>query len=181
MNVFLENKLKKAFIKNNPFADYGINASVQHNKLYAQATTKAQKARIREYWRQQLDDIGAKYVHEQTRDCFLQDVCELNRRMNNTYGHLFCATGFKVSHAQKSLAIYLKFKWCRGIFPAPPLCPIDRNVLKALGEPWKLHPWTTMTWEDYLADLDEIARRSERDGLSVAQWELLLFSGNESE
>lgn len=82
MNVFWENKLKKAFIKNNPFADYGINASVQHNKLYAKATTKAQKAKIREYWRLQLD---------------------------------------------------------------------------------------------------EIARRSERDGLSVAQWELLLFSGNESE
>lgn len=176
-----EQRLQDEFINNNPRAEYGINAAVQHNKLYARTTTNFQREEIRNYWRHTLDVICAKYVDAQDFDAFLADIRYLRNQMNAEYGHLFCETGFRFSHAQKSLSIHLKNEWCHNRIPLPPFCPIDRTILNLLGQPWNVVPWTRMEEEDYVPVVGEVFRRSELTGLSAAQWELVLFTGNNIE
>ena len=168
--------LKYAFIMNNPMAEYGINAAVQHNRLYAQATTNLQRDEVKDYWRTQLDDLGAKYAKNQTFRTFLYDVNILTGRMNAEKGMLFTEMGFRFSHAQKSFSVYLKNRWCHGLIPAPPFCPIDSTVLNLLGRPWNNHPWTQMTEEEYRSVAKEILKRAGLAGLTAAQWELVLFT-----
>ena len=171
--------MKDAFIQANPRAEYGISAAVRHNKLYSPATTNRQRRMIRDYWKALLDELGEKYDQPQTTEVFFADILELQRRMNDQFDELFCDDGFKVSHAQKSISVYLKTRWCLNEIPTPPLCPVDSTVLNLLGRPWNNHPWTRMSFEEYQHATLEISRRAALAGLSVAVWELILFNNRQ--
>ncbi|MBQ5979184.1 MAG: hypothetical protein IJL58_04070 [Bacteroidales bacterium] len=176
----IEQNLKRIFLRRNPYADDGINTSLQRNELYMGCTSQ-QKMEIKQYWREGLEELALKYGTTQTVSCYFKDLDVLRNRMNTKYGHLFCESGFRISHAQKSFSVYLKYRWCKDLIPAPPVCPIDSTVLNAMGRPWSNKHWTTMENGEYYDLSNDLIKLVEPSGLSIAQWELIMFTGRQND
>ena len=161
-----EKELKESFLQRNQIAETGIPAAIRRNKLYADNIGHEKKQEIIDYWRKQLDILAKKYKEEQSRETFLKDVKHLVENMNKKFGDSFSSTKFRFSHAQKSLSVLLKYRWCKGVISRPPVCPIDRNVLHEMHSPYKYWSWTKLSEDKYY---------KENHYYSVAQMELEWF------
>ena len=112
----------------------GVNAAAKRNDLYS---PNANRNDIRAFWKNELKKIGYKYREKQTEGAFIQDVMALKDTMNQRFSGSFnnrkkYDDEFRISHAQKSISVYLKHLWCMGEIATPPLCPIDRVVLSKI-------------------------------------------------
>jgi len=168
-----EQRLKDQFIVENPYARDGLRAALMYNPLYAQDANRRQ---IHNDWIDYMGALAEKYVQQQPLDTFLTDVCELKAYMNQRHGASFLPAGFKYSHAQKSLAVFLKYRWCQGLITTPPSCPIDRGVLHKLGRPFSSWSWTKMEECKYMPTYIKLQREADLAEMTVAQMELLWFS-----
>lgn len=158
----------------------GIKAAAQHNALYARSTPVERRNGIRADWKSMLLELSGKYCATVDDGAYEADLEVLVGNMNGRHGKylrgeeelpLGCATGFRISHAQKSLSVYLKHLWCMDAVSEPPQCPIDSYVLRKLGIPGT---WTRIgTIEEHRQIVQ--AMRSNVGSQSLAQWELLAF------
>ena len=158
----------------------GCIAALQRNPTYTNNLSPSKKERVREEWKRLLESIGKKYNKPQTIKQFKKDISTLKQRMNNTFPDSFnngeYDNEFRLSHAQKSLSVYLKHLWCMGEIPEPPTCPIDRVVLTRAGLHGKAASWGYINDMDIYEDkLKTVSVKAEESGLSVARWELLNF------
>jgi hypothetical protein len=130
---------------------------------------------IRSFWKAQLLSLALTYTTPMTVAQYEADICELKTLMNGSFAGSFRVTGFRLSHAQKSLSVVLKHLWCMGQIAEPPACPIDRIVLaKVAADP--LPSWTkanSLGEHQMMFGLIQAAARGEKQ--SVAQWELVTF------
>lgn len=151
----------------------GLKAAAQHNPLY-----KPEVARrpIQRRWKDLLSSRIGQYEDPVSIDSYEEDVWRLRRTMNLSFTDSFREPGFRVSHAQKSLSVFLKHLWCMNRIVEPPACPVDRVVLQKVTH----GPPGTWTRVDSLAEHRELFARirsaAEAEGRSVAQWELLTFA-----
>jgi hypothetical protein len=173
---------------NNPRTDAvaltsGLNAAVQHNVLYAQNLSQAKRRAIRDAWGRFLSSVLAKYESPVSGSEYEQDVERLKQMMNTCFSDYFrsdglrpgCAPGFRISHAQKSLSVFLKHMWCMGKIATPPQCPIDRKILREVGLMGTVTPWTYVNKiEEHHHMIELLTERAGTDGL--AGWELVTFS-----
>lgn len=157
-----------------------LKAATQRNTLY---TPQIDRTLIRSYWKQQLVSIGEKYVTKQSESIFINDVKCLKCRMNQRFEGCFDNNsgkydkGFRISHAQKSLSVYLKHLWCMGKIAIPPVCPIDRRILSSVKAP-------NTNW-CYVNDIDDYKQQlkyvkygknvGKKNDDPLAVWELLAF------
>lgn len=159
-----------------------INSSIRRNPTYSTETTRLRKKEIADFWGKEIVKLSMKYFEKaQSEETFINDVLTLKKLVNNKYKsdlHNKISNGLRIAHCQKSLSVYLKYRWCQGdmVFE-PPLCPIDRIVLVHCGR-------TDVAW----TSLDDQGRfRSIIKALadtvkkhpccnSVAQWELCVFN-----
>jgi hypothetical protein len=104
--------------------DKATGAALQHNSLYDKNISSTNKDFIKEYWKCFLRSLNKKYRNEQIIDVYESDVRFLNRNMNKTFANLFRRNrhpkygydpGFRISHSQKSISVYLKHLWCRDL------------------------------------------------------------------
>ncbi|WP_138485388.1 hypothetical protein [Dyadobacter bucti] len=159
--------------------DKSINASVSRNDTYASHTKDWQRGMVKDFWSKQVIDISAKYATQvQTKETFDNDIMFLKRIMNETYGELFEGSNFKISHAQKSLSVYLKHLWCMRLSLVPPRCPVDRQILKVAGAPQNMIPWTEVDdIKIYRGHCNLLAQKANVEKFeNVACWELVKFS-----
>lgn len=61
-----------------------------------------------------------------TIDSFVEKVVKFKKELKKVFGK---ESTVRLSHAQKSLSVFLKYLWCFGLIDMPPACPIDRKVL----------------------------------------------------
>lgn len=160
-----------------------LGAALQHNDLYRSAVTDAQRREIRNHWKRLLRNLSDKYRGPVDLEAFLDDILFLKNSMNAAYGQFFRAEGdpsarlhggFRISHAQKSLSVYLKHLWCLEMIVQPPACPVDRTILEAV----RISPpnWTNInTMEEHRNHLATIQAHADEKHLSLAVWELLEF------
>ena len=95
--------------------------------------------------------------------------------MNSEFPAAFASGGFRIAHAQKSLALYLKHLWCRGDLAMPPACPVDRLMLTHAKAPYGLRTWTsTNDVARYRLQLECL--RTAANGKALAVWELVEFN-----
>ena len=106
-----------------------INSSVRRNRTYVNGPTFSSRSKIRDAWAAQLQERAAKYATSRSLDVFVDDIVSLANFMNSEFPAAFASSGFRIAHAQKSLALYLKHLWCRGDLATPPACPVDRLML----------------------------------------------------
>lgn len=158
-----------------------ITASVQHNPTYhPNCNTDALRRLVRVFWGQQLIVIAEKYKEEQSIETYENEILELQRVMNENVGHCFQEHGFKISHSQKSISVYLKHLWCIGLIATPPLCPVDRMILTHIGHGNAQPPWTQVTTiEQYRAHVALLTNHYNLDPIryeKIAEWELMAFA-----
>lgn len=128
-----------------------IAAAVQHNTLYRPDCSQSERSEVRATWSRLLTEAAQKYVEPQTVETYEFDFLSIRESMNATHGTKFrnvphprykkSPPGFRVSHAQKSLSVYLKHLWCIGFIVEPPSCPVDRIILERVGLKYDAASW----------------------------------------
>lgn len=181
---------KQEFVSDS-FVYNAVNAAVQHNSLYGHAPAKVRLC-VRSDIRAAVKELLAPYLKSSSLDptskkqyrdgwsaeegAFLSAVEELCARVNRAFEHHGASGHCRVSHAQKALAVALKYFWCAGLTKnSPPFCPIDRSVLRAAGI---RESWTELdNMRDYISWLKTLTSRAkEAEYASLAEWELIEWS-----
>jgi len=153
-----------------------VKSASQHNALYAGGLPDQNKGPIRDYWKTLLCELAHKYRRVVSTSQYEMDIETLKQTMNDRFADCLRSDGFRVSHAQKSLSVFLKHLWCIGEIATPPQCPVDAIILAKAGLRYPDTRWTYVnSVEEHrrkVAFLDECARAS---GLRLAEWELKAF------
>ena len=151
----------------------GFYASTRNNPLFKD---HRDHDHITTFLSGQLRDLSSQYETPQTINTYKTHVTGLITIMESNFSDYFKDGIFKVSHAQKSLSVYLKYRWCQyNALPSPPACPIDSNVLCRLGWPYCKRRWTQMHLDSYNEILELLLRRAEEYQISIAEMELKWF------
>jgi len=162
-----------------------LNSSSEHNSLYALGLSERERARVRETWKALLCELAQKYGRTVSESQYEKDIENIKKKMNEQFPNCFrndrhpiykYDPGFRISHAQKSLSVFLKHLWCIGGIATPPQCPVDAIILAKAGLRDRDTRWTYVnSIEEHrrkVAFLDECARAS---CLTLAEWELRAF------
>jgi hypothetical protein len=83
----------------------GVKAAARRNALYRPWRGREP---VRRYWKELLLHHGESYARDADMDRYEQDVLGLKEEMMVHFSDRFLKTGFRVSHAQKSLAVVLQ-------------------------------------------------------------------------
>jgi len=176
--------------------DDARTAASRRARLYRPGTTHAERYGVRQVWAAklaELAELAGPYLGAglgagpDARAHFENDLLALRAHMNDRCGECFLPRplggyppGFRIAHAQKSLALLLKHYWCLGRVATPPCCPVDRRVLQAAGVSAAQSKWTHVdSLDDYrlqIALLEAATTRDPRGPLGVAEWELTTFN-----
>jgi hypothetical protein len=154
-----------------------FDAALQRNKLYDFDTSQGRRKEIKIYCMDEILRISKKYEKVVSVEDFEKDILELQASMNERYGRYFEDGGFKISHAQKSLSVFLKIQWAsRRHEVPPPLCPVDRKILIHAGER-NPDAWTkVITMPEYRRHIRILKNASRGHGCNdLACWELYSF------
>lgn len=160
-------------------------ASSRRARLYRTGLNQSHRNNVRQEWWNHLERILDRYARDSGRctlDHFIDDVLELKSHMNAEYAEYWRDSrsgayepGFRIAHAQKSLALVLKHAWCNDFIDEPPGCPIDRWILQASGA--QDPRWTNLNsperFREILHELQVVATNSH---MSLAEWELWVFN-----
>ena len=171
--MLLEDEKIKFLQRNAAFRD-AVASSVMHNKLYKNKNeTEQNKLRVKIEWFKLLKDYSSKYENgNKDWKHYLKDVESLHKNMNCE--SLIGTVDFKISHAQKSLSLYLKHLWCMGQIPEPPCCPIDSIVLSAASIKGA---WTKIiSPEEFKKVFLKVKNFAENQQMTIAVWELTAFN-----
>lgn len=155
-----------------------ITASVQHNLTYHKDCEFNLRTPIRTFWAERLLELSGKYIDKQEVATYENDILSLRKLMNENFGPSFCEDGFKISHAQKSISVFLKHLWCLGTIATPPQCPVDSIILRHVGQGNVQPTWTQVNAiEDHRSHVALLeAHRVLTPHLALAEWELLAFA-----
>lgn len=163
-----------------------VAAASQHNLLYGERVGIPVRNGIRACWMSRLDELASKYIGTVSASTYEDDIETLRADMNRRFGYYFACgdhpryryeAGFRVSHAQKSLSVYLKHLWCLGELNAPPECPVDSVVLGRAGLVYPETRWAFVnTMEQHRRQIAVLATKAAEAGLSLAEWELAAWS-----
>lgn len=120
--------------------------------------------------------LGWKMLHiEHTRvipdtvDGFVEDVDQLRKELLDSYK----GASIHLSHAQKSLSVFLKYLWCLNIISTPPACPIDRKVLSSIKN-CQVKNWTELKdkeeYRSILHSLDKLSKPKKLAQTELINW-----------
>jgi hypothetical protein len=147
-----------------------IAASVQHNSLYDK----------------NISPPGKNYIREQTIDVYESDIESLKLNMNKKFAELFLKTphpkynydpGFRISHSQKSISVYLKHLWCMDLIHKPPQCPVDAKILKIAGCKYPDTKWGYVnSIEVHRKKILLLQEKAGDTNQHISEWELMQFA-----
>ncbi|SKC19631.1 hypothetical protein [Dyadobacter psychrophilus] len=153
-----------------------FDAALQRNPIYNKDASTFRRKEIKAFCSSELLRISRKYIDVVTVKEYENDILELQSLMNERYHAYFDENGFKISHSQKSLSVFLKIMWLIGKIKMPPLCPVDRTILIAAGEK-NPDAWTSVNsmpeYRKHIRILKHAARNHKCPNLAC--WEIYHF------
>jgi len=172
--------------------DKAINASVQLNPLYknvldpdirrARNIRRARSEAVRRRWKAYLIELIPRYKSKQCVSNYERDIENLKQLMNkeflrNDESGAFRPPGFRISHAQKSISVFLKHLWCMCEVATPPQCPVDRQILEKARCPDPRWTYVNSICEHRkkIRCLEEAKAKDDPDE-PLAKWELRQFA-----
>lgn len=159
------------------------NASVQRANIYkkqteaGKSTHEKQKKEFRRFIKRHVRrKILPQYSNAQVLpNLHIQNLQNLVR-IGTDFGSQVLKKEYKLGVAQKFLNLTLKYHWCMGWIPEPPHCPVDRIILSETHLEGKLN-WTDITdLNVYEQAIDAINIKALEKNLSLAEYELQVFS-----
>lgn len=160
-----------------------INASVQRNRYLSPADKSDLKKikEIRKEWETLLETIAITFKEKQNEESYGKTIELVRESVNLKSGD----SKIKISHAQKSLAVFLKHLWCfdkdklptryaSEIFPVH--CPVDAVILRKIK--WAGKPWTSIdSIDDHFQMITAIKNfiKNSDQNYSLIEWEVLSF------
>lgn len=169
---YLENNRRKC-----PIELSGFYSSTRNNPVFFKAEHTS-RPKVIELLQQTLKGFAEQYKTKRTLQQFEQDVMTLKRTIEKSdYSDCLIDGKFKLSHAQKSLSVYLKYLWCNDSesYYQPPASPVDSNVLCRLGWPICRERWTQMDEIQYHNILVHLQEKAAQEKRSIAEMELYWF------
>ena len=169
---YLENNPRKC-----PIELSGFYSSTRNNPVFIN-TEHTSHTKVVELLQQSLNNISEQYKTQRTLLQFEQDVLTLKQIMEKSdYSDCLIDGTFKISHAQKSLSVYLKYLWCKDSksYHQPPASPIDSNVMCRLGWPMCRKRWTQMDDDMFHDILECLQNRADQENQSIAEMELCWY------
>lgn len=161
-----------------------IKAAVQHNSLYAKNVNEQTRISVRNAWREQLNLLVEDYKNARSESEYEKDIEELKKFMNNNFSNVFSQhphpifhtdAGFRISHAQKSISVFLKHLWCMGKIEMPPQCPVDSIVLRKANYRYPNTKWGYInSIETHHLKIELL--KTAANGNPLAEWELSIFN-----
>lgn len=161
-----------------------ISAAVQHNSLYKKEAKLKEKKSVHCKWMAFLKLKKKDYENEQPVEKYENDIQELKDLMNEDFSKSFLSEphpkfktepGFRISHAQKSLSVFLKHLWCMGEVATPPQCPVDARILAIAGKKYPDTKWGYINSIDEHREKISFLEAAKEESQSLAEWELELF------
>jgi len=163
----------------------GITASVQHNSLYRKNVEQDLKDAVLCEWRSYLGALVERYKEPQCVEVYEQDIENLKKVMNDKFSEAFLSKphkryktdpGFRLSHAQKSISVFLKHLWCMGEVACPPQCPVDRSILEVAGKRYPDTKWGYVnSIEEHRQKVGFLEKAMVQLSEPLAEWELKKF------
>ena len=161
-----------------------VAATMQRNKVYADATTEADRLDFRVALRKQLDLLTPHYGTRVSDEKHEEYISSMADALSRSHEGVLVDGRLRIGTAQKALNLWLKYLWCSDFLPIePPHCPFDRIIIQGHLPP-EVHPihWTT---SDSLSEYRELWMAAKKlanvKSLSIAQWELDAYgSGQQS-
>ena len=164
----------------------GIAAAVRHNSLYRKNLSPERKKAVRREWKTYLEGLVACYKTRQTIGTYEKDILNLWDIMNSRFSDAFLSMphakyntdpGFRISHAQKSISVFLKHLWCMGIVATPPQCPVDSIILALAGARYPDTKWGYVnSLNEHRIKIRILNQDRMRCGdITLAEWELRKF------
>lgn len=184
-NNFLEKYNPKRTIEN--AISLSIKAAVQHNSLYSEKLSSNERLIIRKDWGNKLQEISIKYKNNTIdSEIYYKDITDLKNYMNEMYKEKFRTiphpkynydAGFRISHSQKSISVFLKHLWCLELISSPPQCPVDRIVLEKIGLKGQSASWGYInTLDNHISKIKLIEKVAKSENKSIPIWELTNFT-----
>lgn len=162
-----------------------VTASVQHNSLYQKNLKRKIKEDIQLEWRTYLHGLIERYKVEQSVEAYERDILTLKAVMNQKFSAAFLLDshtkfktdpGFRISHSQKSISVFLKHLWCMEIIACPPQCPVDRIILEAAGKRYPETKWGYInSIEEHRLKIAFLEAAKGHSSEPLAEWELKKF------
>jgi hypothetical protein len=160
-----------------------ISAASQHNLLYSKKVSLEERRIIREYWGICLEEIGVEFRKKINVNEYEIIIEKLKEGMNIKFGNQFengsrHGEMFRVSHAQKSISVYIKHLWCMNLIAEPSICPVDRIILSHTEAKLK----KDISWgqvnsiKEHRRKFKYIEVQAALENLSIAKWELNKFT-----
>jgi len=179
--------MKKFLRRYNPNSDQNValkkawGASVGHNRLYSVGCPIGSDGRkeIFDAWSYKVKKLVFKRMTSPEYECAF---VSLKDEMNLEFKKYLSDEGFRISHAQKGLSVYMKHLWCMGIISEPPQCPVDKTILTeiATGEEYKTFGnirWTKINDITCHRSIMSVIQKISGEK-SIARWELDNFLPN---
>ena len=140
---------------------------------YSLLTAKAMRNDIKEFLMNYYDDLRKKKKNEEDH---IQSIRHLSLLISSKYKNALHNKKFRIGISQKVINLFLKYLWCSGLISEPFHCPFD-NIIKMKIQKYnngnELVDWTEMnTIKQYCKYVEAVTIASNKDKLSIAEWEL---------
>jgi hypothetical protein len=150
------------------------SASVQRAKLYEEKNDSGKFRKDVIVFL--MEKIIPKYIKGCTEEQHYGNINALIDHATEIDPGILGQTGYKYGVAQKLLNLALKYYWCLGLISEPPHCPIDRIIISKTKYNGKINWTQILRRSQYEQVIEDVKVLSQREGLSIAQWELTHFS-----
>jgi len=157
--------------------DEAINASIRRNKYIIEPIDPRLKAYFKTLWGKILEEKARALYSEIDEQTYCEIIEQVKKTLNDNAAPNL---KIKISHAQKSLSVYIKHLWCFDSESSsgrpkikPVHCPVDSVVLGLIG--WRGRPWTQV--DSIKEHLEHIYAIREWAGAttSLSEWEVINF------
>lgn len=163
---------KQVFIKNELFG-MSWNASVQHNKVYADNITEKTKNDFQYFIQHYIENsILPMYIKNVNENTHISNILSIIKKVEEEFPNIVYSGKYKVGTVQKLLNLLLKYYWCLGLIAKPPHCPIDRIILNEA----KIRDinWTEIETIDQYKSIINDLRIAAKDN-ELSDWELVIW------
>jgi hypothetical protein len=154
-----------------------IAGAFGHGKVYRTTLpTAARKSQFRRAISERLDRLMEQYAGGVSEKEHVHNIDALAKGLSRGFPDVLERGRLRIGTAQKLVNLYLKYCWVLGWIREPPHCPFDRTIIANIKATTKAN-WTEIEFvERYLELVQAAHAAAEGAGLSLAAWELEMFS-----